>query len=91
MSTAADWIIPLYPKIKNKKQTAARKNYTCEMCGNEIHKNELMWWYKPRPIYLGPNHPKIYFKWRKRSFDCEPMSYAELEEINAREAREGCY
>ena len=82
-------------KIIYKKQTIAAKNHTCEMCGSEIHKNELIWWYKPKPVYVKAtkNHIafKFYYKWRKRCYDCEPKSYAELEQLFALEYERGGY
>lgn len=82
-------------KIKYKFLRIANKTHICEMCGNEIHKNEHIWWYKPKPNYLKTNKNrlgfKIYNKWRKRCIDCEPKSYAELELILSREATIGGY
>lgn len=79
----------LLNKIIYKKQTTANKSHTCEMCGCEIHKNELVWWYKPKPFYF--KGLRKYFKWRKRCMDHEPKSYAELEQILAHERTYGAY
>ena len=82
-------------KIVYKIQRTARKSHICEICGDEIHKGETIWWYKPKPEYTkvrkGRSYPKRYNKWRKRCYDCEPKSYAELELIKAREAKIGGY
>ena len=67
-----------FPIIKYKFQRKARKNYICEQCGNEIHKNELYYEYKPNPIYDLINHKMVYDKWRKRCFECEPFYHSEL-------------
>ena len=40
-----------FPPINYKFQRTALKNYTCENCGNEIHKKELYYEYKPNPTY----------------------------------------
>lgn len=68
----------IYPPINYKFQRKARKNYICEKCGNEIHKNEYYYEYKPNPIYNIIKHIMIYFTWRKRCIDCEPFYHSEL-------------
>lgn len=70
----------VFPKIVYKKQTTAIKSYTCSNCGCEIHKNELVWWFKPRPLYNIYTKVKEYFKWRTNCIDCEPDSYENLED-----------
>ena len=72
----------IFPKIKFKKQTTARKQYFCDNpeCNKEIHKGELVWWYKPRPLYDPIHQVKEYFKWRTRCMDCEPDSYENLKD-----------
>ena len=69
------------PPINYKFQRRALKNYECENCGCEIHKNELYYEYKPNPKYDVKKHKKIYFKWRKRCWNCEPFNHIELENI----------
>ena len=79
--------------IKYKFLRTARKTHTCEMCGCEIHKGEHIWWYKPKPDYSKANKRfkarKTYNIWRKRCFNCEPLSYAELDLLMSREAIQG--
>ena len=82
-------------KINYKFLRIAAKSHTCEMCGAEIHKEEPIWWYKPKPEYRKRfktlKGRKTYNKWRKRCFDCEPLSYCELDLINSLEAINGGY
>ena len=82
-------------KINYKFLRIAAKSHTCEMCGAEIHKGEHIYWYKPKPIYFKVRKnfkgSKTYNKWRKRCFDCEPKSYAELDLIMSRETIQGGY
>lgn len=81
--------------ISYKFLRIAAKSHTCEMCGCEIHKGEHIWWYKPKPNYFkvrrGFKGSKSYNKWRKRCFNCEPRSYAELDYIMSLEATQGGY
>ena len=67
------------PPVKYKFQHTARKNHTCEKCGCEIHKNELIWWWKPLPTFSYITGKKIYHKWRCRCMDCEPKRQSEVE------------
>jgi|GEM_PF-5809751 len=60
-------------KIKNVFERVAMKNYTCEKCGQEIHKNELYYQYKPLPT------KKYWFTWRNRCIDCKPVYYSEVD------------
>ncbi len=60
-------------KITKKFERVAMKNYTCEKCGQEIHKNERYFQYKPLPT------KKYWFAWRNRCIDCEPLYYDEVE------------
>ena len=81
--------------INYKFLRIAAKSHTCEMCGCEIHRGEHIWWYKPKPNYFKVNRNRKGFKtyniWRKRCFNCEPLSYAELDLIMSREATQGGY
>lgn len=69
------------PPINYKFQRRAMKNYECEKCGEEIHKNELYHEYKPNPKYDPKTHKMVYDKWRKRCIKCEPNNHIELEMI----------
>lgn len=79
----------MFPKIKYKKQVTARKQHFCDECGCEIHKNEKMWWYKPRPTYNKLTKKKTYYTWRTRCEDHEPISYEELNRIKSLEDKYG--
>lgn len=59
-------------KIGKVFQRVAKKNYTCEKCGQEIHKNEHYYQYKPLPTR------KHWFTWRNRCIDCKPIYYDEV-------------
>ena len=59
-------------KIKNVFERVAMKNYTCEKCGQEIHKNEYYYQYKPLPTR------RHWFTWRNRCIDCKPIYYDEV-------------
>ena len=59
-------------KVNHKFQRKAKKNYSCEKCGSEIHKNEFYFEWKPLPT------KKHWFNWRKRCIDCEPRHYNEV-------------
>lgn len=79
----------LFPPIKEKKQTTAKKQHFCDHpdCdNNEIHPGELVWWYKPKPTYSKTTKKKTYHKWRTRCMNHEPMSYEEFKQIKAKEA-----
>lgn len=80
-----------FDNIVYKIKRTARKSHTCEFCGCEIHKNETIWWYKPKPEYNKRTKKKSYNGWRKRCVDHEPKSYAELEQIYSIEAAYGGY
>lgn len=71
----------LYPPINYKFMRTATKQHFCEVCGVEIHKNELYWTYKPNPSYDKRTKKKEYHKWRKRCWDHEPRSHEELKTI----------
>jgi len=81
--------------IKYKFLRIAAQSHICEMCGAEIHEGEHIWWYKPIPtyrkVYKSLKGRKTYHKWRKRCFDCEPLSYVELDLIRSLEATRGGY
>jgi len=53
-------------------QRVAMKNYTCEKCGQEIHRNELYYQYKPLPTKM------YWFTWRNRCIECKPIYYDEV-------------
>lgn len=71
----------IFPPINYKFQRRARKNYICEKCKTEIHKNEYYYEYKSNPSYDKLLSKRVYFKWRKRCINCEPRSHLELEII----------
>lgn len=64
-------------KITYKRQTIANKQHFCSVCGCEIHKGEMCWWWKPYP--LKRNGKVRWFKWRTNCWDHEPMRYNEDE------------
>lgn len=66
-------------KVTCKYERLAKKNYICEKCGKEIHKNEYYYTWKPLPKYNYLDKTKNYFKWRKRCIECEPIRENEVD------------
>lgn len=60
-------------KITYKFQREARKSHFCSICGCEIHRHELVWWWKPYPRKIGSK--VIHYKWRTNCWEHEPMRY----------------